>query len=133
MAESPADDSGAELLATLESWFEATIGLLGALRQEDEEGVAAALSARAASLEAHAVALERWKRLPAASRPQAVIEKLNWHRIRINDLDSEVLSFAQALKDQVGDEISRLGTVRKVDRAYQIPAPKPIRILNGEG
>ena len=129
----PGGDIGAELLTLLESYYQATVDLLAALRQGNDAIVSAAVAVRAACIGDYAVAMARWNGLPAGARAPEVDEQRKWHHIRINDLDSEVLSFTRTLKDKVGEEISRLGAVRKMDRAYLNPTGKPIQILTGEG
>jgi hypothetical protein len=121
------------MLSLLERYHEATLALHEALRGNDSRASSAAIATRTRCIEEYAIVMERWRAIPESEHPASIVDQLKWHHIRITKAESEVLKYAQALQDEVGGEIARLGAARKRERAYTTPATDPIRILKGEG
>lgn len=117
----------------LSVYFQVTVNLLEAIKGSDDEAIAAAVDARSRCLEEYAAAMKEWLALPEAVRGVVMPESLKWHHLRIDEADTDVLRQIRAIQDEVGAEIARIGSARKVQRAYQSSAGDAARIVNGEG
>jgi hypothetical protein len=123
----------AAIVAVLERYHQATVALSAALEQGRAEGIPGPVDARARCIEEYAAATAAWRSLPEAERDPSAVETFKWHHLRINQAETDVLRLATASMDEASGEIARIGTARKLDRAYQAPDGGPIRILNSEG
>lgn len=117
----------------LAAYRKATADLLESIRQLDDPGTARGVAERADCIERYRGAVADWNILSERERDASLLETRDWHLRCIKEEDDGAIARIQSIQVEIGAELSRLGQVRKVDRAYQSPAGEKSRIVSGEG
>ncbi|MBI5418984.1 MAG: hypothetical protein HZA60_02740 [Deltaproteobacteria bacterium] len=122
----------ARMESVLATYHQATIDLVSALKRADPEAACEAMEARARCIEEYASEMDLLHGCPASERDPALIEKLRWHHLRINEADADAIRYIRSLQDEVREQLVQVGLARKIGRLYQPPPSEKIRIVNGE-
>ncbi len=128
-----ARDLARTMVEILASYQSATDGLLEAVAVFDEPAIDSALERRGRDILLFRQAVEGWRQLPLCDQDVSLCDQINGHIACINETDADLMKRVLSMKETVGAELLRMGTLRKVDRAYLPAAEEMLRIVNGKG
>ncbi len=128
-----ARDFAREMVEILSGYRSATADLVGAIERFDDGETDAAIERRARAIVSYQQTIDAWNRLATDEKDVSLLVPVNGHLACIREEDADVLKLAISIKEEIGGELSRLGTLRKVDRAYLPADTEMLRIVSGKG